>query len=163
MRFRSALYRGELMHARHDHVAKRAFSYGMYIAALDLDELPALDRELRLFSYRKRNVFAFDERDYAATLSPAHGVATAASTGSGPAAQSDLRAGLREALAALRAANGLPTPATTRLVTNLRVAGYVFNPVSFFLDYDSAGALTSVIAEVNNTYGGSFRYVLGPG
>jgi DUF1365 family protein len=38
----------------------------------------------------------------------------------------------------------------------------VFNPVSFFLDYDSAGALTSVIAEVNNTYGGRFRYVLGP-
>jgi hypothetical protein len=42
------------------------------------------------------------------------------------------------------------------------VLGYVFNPVSFFLDYDARGALTSVIAEVNNTYGGRRRYVLGP-
>ena len=40
--------------------------------------------------------------------------------------------------------------------------GYVFNPVSFFLGYDAAGALTSVVAEVNNTYGGRHRYVLGP-
>jgi DUF1365 family protein len=69
---------------------------------------------------------------------------------------------LHEGLAALRAANGLPVPATTRLVTNLRVLGYTFNPVSFFLDYDARGALTSTIAEVNNTYGGRFRYVLGP-
>ena len=48
------------------------------------------------------------------------------------------------------------------LVTNLRAFGYVFNPVSFFLGYDARGALTSVVAEVNNTYGGSFRYLLGP-
>src|SRR5204862_1952722 len=39
---------------------------------------------------------------------------------------------------------------------------YVFNPVSFFLGYDAAGAIESVVAEVNNTYGGRFRYVLGP-
>lgn len=141
----SALYRGTLMHARHDHVARRAFRYGVYIAVLDLAELPRLDRELRLFSNGRWNLMAFDERDYAASLSPG------------------LRApgGLLETLAALRAANGLPVPHTTRLVTNLRVAGYTFNPVSFFLDYDDAGAICSVIAEVNNTYGGSFRYVLG--
>ena len=48
------------------------------------------------------------------------------------------------------------------LVTNPRVLGYTFNPVSFFLGYDAAGALTSVVAEVNNTYGGNFRYLLGP-
>lgn len=54
-------------------------------------------------------------------------------------------------------------PHTTRLVTNLKVAGYLFNPVSFFIDYDARGEITSAIAEVNNTYGGRFRYVLGPG
>lgn len=143
---RSALYRGELMHARHDQVARRAFRYGVYVAALDLDELPALDRELWLFSHRKRNVFAFDDRDYAAALSPSLRTADA----------------LHDGLAALRAANGLPAPAATRLVTNLRAFGYTFNPVSFFLDYDARGALTGAIAEVNNTYGGRFRYVLGP-
>ena len=145
--FHSALYRGELMHARHDELARRAFRYGVYMAVLDLDELPALHRELRLFSYRGRNVFSFDDRDYAATLSP-----------SVNAGARDLTASLH----ALRASNGLATPHATRLVTNLRVAGYVFNPVSFFLDYNARGEITSAIAEVNNTYGGRFRYVLGP-
>jgi DUF1365 family protein len=145
MTFASALYRGELMHARHDAIAKRAFRYGVYMAALDLAELPALHRDLRLFSHRRPNLFSFDDRDYSATL--------------GPSARTPGE--LTDTLAALRAANDLPVPTTTRLVTNLRVAGYVFNPVSFFLDHDRHGQLTSVIAEVNNTYGGRFRYVLG--
>lgn len=136
---RSALYLGSLVHTRRDALARRRFRYPVFMAAIDLDELPALDRELRLFSTGRRNLFAFYESDYAG----------------GPA-------GLRAALHELLAASDLPVPATTRLVTNLRIAGYVFNPVSFFLNYDAAGALTSVIAEVNNTYGGRLRYVLGP-
>jgi hypothetical protein len=47
-------------------------------------------------------------------------------------------------------------------VTQLRTANYVFNPVSFFCGYDGAGQLTSVIADVRNTYGGRHRYLLGP-
>jgi DUF1365 family protein len=136
---RSGLLRGHLMHARSDEHARRSFRYPVYIASLDLDELPALDRELMLFSHGGRNLFGFHDADYEAG---AHGV---------PAA-----------LAGMMAANQLPMPHTTRLITNLRVAGYVFNPVSFFLNYDAAGALGSVIAEVNNTYGGRRRYVLGP-
>jgi len=136
---RSALIRGDLLHTRSDEHARRTFRYPVYIASIDLAELPALDRELRLFSHGGRNLFALHDHDYEA--------------GAG---------GLPAALADLLAANRLPVPDTTRLVTNLRVAGYVFNPVSFFLNYDAAGALGSVIAEVNNTYGGRRRYVLGP-
>ena len=136
---RSALYRGSLAHARNDEHARRAFRYPVYVAAIDPGELDALDRELRLFSHGRWNLFALDDRDY---------------EGGAP--------GLSAALADLLAANRLPPAHTTRLVTNLRVAGYVFNPVSFFLNYDAAGALASVIAEVNNTYGGRRRYVLGP-
>ncbi len=135
----SALIRGSLVHARNDQLARRTFRYPVYMAAIDLDELPALDRELRLFSHGGRGLFALHDTDYA-----------------------DGARGLRTALADLLAANGLAAPATTRLITNLRVAGYVFNPVSFFLNYDATAALTSVIAEVNNTYGGRLRYVLGP-
>lgn len=163
MTFRSALYRGHLLHARHDRLAKRTFRYSVYVAVLDLDEIDVLDRELRLFSHRRRNLFGFDERDYAATLSPTlRDTGPLARTAAPPPSPLRSLADLRDSLAALRAANRLPTPATTRLVTNLRVLGYVFNPVSFFLDYDAAGALTAVIAEVNNTYGGRLRYVLGP-
>jgi DUF1365 family protein len=135
----SGLYLGRLMHARNDDHARRAFGYPVYVASIDLAELPALDRELRLFSHGRSNLFALHDRDYEAG---GHG--------------------LPAALADLAAANHLPVPHTTRLITNLRVAGYVFNPVSFFLNYDAAGALASVIAEVNNTYGGRRRYVLGP-
>jgi hypothetical protein len=147
MTFHSALYRGELAHARNDELARRAFRYGVYMAALDLDELEALDAELRLFSHDRPNLFAFRDRDYASSTSP-----------SAARPSRDLRG----ELAALRTANDLPAPHATRLVTNLRAFGYLFNPVSFVLDYDPAGAITSVIAEVNNTYGGTLRYVLGP-
>lgn len=136
---RSALYTGSVMHARDDEHARRAFRYPIYVAALDLGELDALDRELRLFSRGGWNLFALHDRDYEGGA-----------------------AGVAGALADLLAANGLPPPHATRLVTQLRVAGYVFNPVSFFLNYGATGELTSVIAEVNNTYGGRRRYVLGP-
>jgi len=145
---RSALYRGTLVHARRDAHARRTFRYPVYVASLDLDELPALDRRLRLFSHRRWNLFSLDDRDYA--------------TGGGEAPPPATAAGLRDGHARLLAEHGLPAPAHARLVTNLKVLGYVFNPVSFFLGYDAAGALTSVVAEVNNTYGGRYRYVLGP-
>lgn len=135
----SALYRGTLFHARNDELARRHFRYPVYLAALDLAELPALSREFRLFSHNARNLFSLHDRDYeGATV------------------------GLAQALHDLLAANQLPRPHTTRLITNLAVAGYTFNPVSFFLNYDATNALTSVVAEVNNTYGGRRRYVLGP-
>jgi len=136
---RSALYAGDLVHTRRDHLARRKFRYPVFMASIDLDELPALDRELRLFSHGGRNLYALHDADYEGGA-----------------------AGLRGTHAAALAAHDVSAPATARLVTNLRVAGYVFNPVSFFLGYDAAGALTSVVAEVNNTYGGRFRYVLGP-
>lgn len=146
MSFSSALYRGRLMHARNDALARRAFRYPVFVASIDLDELAALDRGLRLFSHGGRNLFALHDEDYAATLSPT----------------ARARVPLREGLDALLAGQGLPAPATVRLVTNLRTLGYVFNPVSFFCGYDATGALTSVVAEINNTYGGRLRYVLGP-
>jgi DUF1365 family protein len=136
---RSALYLGSVAHARRDELVRRAFRYPVYVAAIDLDELAALHRELALFSHGGRNLFALHDRDYEGGA-----------------------AGLLAAQRDLLAANGLPAPHTTRLVTQLRVLGYVFNPVSFFLHYDAAGALSSVVAEVNNTYGGRRRYVLGP-
>ena len=67
------------------------------------------------------------------------------------------------ALAELLAANGLPAPHARGSSRTCASLGYVFNPVSFFLDYDARRrARRRSIAEVNNTYGGRRRYVLGP-
>ncbi|MCX5745049.1 MAG: DUF1365 domain-containing protein [Proteobacteria bacterium] len=135
---RSALYPGTLVHARHDAVAHRVFRYPLYVAAFDLDELadPTSPlRRLRLLAYNRRNLFALDDRDFA-----------------------DATRGLRAAFDA----HDLPHATTVRLITNPRVLGYTFNPVSFFLGYDARGAIITLVAEVNNTYGGRHRYVLGP-
>jgi DUF1365 family protein len=50
-------------------------------------------------------------------------------------------------------------PHRLELVTQPRVLGHVFNPVSFWLAYDEAGALIAVIAEVTNTYGERHSYL----
>ncbi|MGK5036749.1 DUF1365 domain-containing protein [Janthinobacterium sp. LB3P118] len=46
------------------------------------------------------------------------------------------------------------------LQTFPRVAGYVFNPVSFWHCHDTAGQLRAVLAEVNNTFGECHRYLM---
>lgn len=134
----SALYQGHLVHARRDRY-RRTFRYPIVTAQLDLDELPALDRGLRLFAHNRRNLWSLHDRDY-----------------------DDAGRGLVAAYHARLAEAGLPRPATARLVTQLRTADYVFNPVSFFCGYDGDGRLASVIADVRNTYGGRHRYLLGP-
>jgi DUF1365 family protein len=117
MNFHSALYRGELVHARHDRFA-RVFRYPVYMAAIDPSELPALDRELHLFSHRRFNLYSLDDRDYTT-----------------------------------------PLAGSTRVITNLRALGYVFNPVSFFLRYQDSDVV-AMTAEVNNNYGGRHCYEL---
>ena len=46
------------------------------------------------------------------------------------------------------------------LQTFPRVLGYVFNPVSFWLCHDRAGALRAVLAEVSNTFGEHHNYLV---
>lgn len=46
------------------------------------------------------------------------------------------------------------------LQTFPRIAGWMFNPVSFWYCHDASGALRAVLAEVNNTFGQHHRYLL---
>lgn len=140
MSLRSALVRGHLFHSRRDRFATRRFRYPVYMAVLELDELERLDRSLRLFSTNRPNLFSLYDSDY----------------------RDASAAGLEATARARFAEAGAPAPASISLVTNLRTCGYVFNPVSFFLGRDEAGAITAVVAEVNNTYGGNLPYLLGP-
>jgi DUF1365 family protein len=57
------------------------------------------------------------------------------------------------------AAHGLPGADRIQLLAQPRVLGHVFNPVSFWLCHDGAGALRVVIAEVSNTYGDRHSYL----
>ena len=49
-----------------------------------------------------------------------------------------------------------------QLLTNARVLGHVFNPLSVFWCHGPAGELRAVIAEVHNTYGERHCYLLRP-
>ncbi|WP_240789418.1 DUF1365 domain-containing protein [Pseudooceanicola onchidii] len=55
--------------------------------------------------------------------------------------------------------HALPAPARIRLLTQPRLLGFDFNPVSFWLCEDRAGALYCVIAEVTNTFGDRHSYL----
>ena len=71
----------------------------------------------------------------------------------------DVMAWLRRELEAAQAPV-TPEMCSIEVMTMPRVLGFVFNPVSFWFLSASEGELTAVVAEVNNTFGGTHSYVL---
>jgi uncharacterized protein len=49
------------------------------------------------------------------------------------------------------------------MLTNARIFGYVFNPISLYYCFDRHDTLDTVVAEVHNTFGERHVYVLAPG
>ncbi len=124
---RSALYEGTLVHARRSP-ARHVFRYPLAYWLLDLDELDDLDRRFRLFSVNRPGVVSFRDDDHF--------------DGDGTP--------LKEAV--IRFA-GDPSIQRVLVLTQLRVLGYVFNPVSFYWCYRANGSLACMVAELNNTFG----------
>ena len=136
---RSALYEGTLMHAR-TVPTRNVFRYPVCFYGLDLDELPELDRRIALFGYNRRNVVTFRDGDHLGD--PARPV--------------------KENVLAFLAGRGIDLGPGGRvtLITNLRLLGYVFNPVSYFYCYRADGELAAIVAEVSNTFGERHPYLL---
>lgn len=134
------LFVGTLRHRRFAPVS-HAFTYPVFMALLDIDRIPELMRISALTSCNRWNWASFDDRDHLG----------------------DPARPLRERLAADAGGLGIDLPAgSIFLLTHLRYLGYCFNPVSFFYLFDRAGRLEMVLAEVNNTFGGSHNYWLQP-
>jgi DUF1365 family protein len=115
------------------------FAFPIWHALIDLDELPGLPRELRFFSHNRFNVFSFHDGDHM-----------------GPASEP-----VRVKLERWLNSRGVTrAPAQILLLTHLRLIGSVFNPVSFFFCRDRDGTLQHVVAEVNNTFGETYCYLL---
>lgn len=144
------------MHARFAPRAHR-FVYRIFMFALDLDELDALHRRLRLFSLNRPNLFSFREADFLPTGEPLHNAGTAP-------VLSSVAQTLKTRVLAHLAAHGTHLPADTRvlLVTLPRVFGYLFNPVSFYFCLDRDDRPVAAIAEVTNTFKEVKPYVLAP-
>lgn len=137
MAMNSALYVGSVAHRRLRPKAHR-LRYRVFSLLLDLDELPALERKLKLFSLGRFNLFSFRPQDHLFARS------------------GDLRGELE---AVLRDA-GLETKGgAIRLLTMPRILGYGFNPLSIFFCYRVDGALQAILYEVHNTFGQRHCYL----
>ena len=134
----ASLYFGTVAHQRLRPV-RHELRYRVFSLLLDLDEIPALARRLRLFSHNRFNLFSFHDRD--------HGGRRAEPPRSYVEAQL-ARAGI--------ALEGGPI----RLLCFPRVLGYVFNPLSIYFCHHRDGALRAVLYEVSNTFGEQHGYLI---
>jgi len=134
------VFEGTLRHRRFAPVA-HDFTYRLWMALVDVDRLSELMDVSRLTSWNGWNWAVFDDRDHLG----------------------DPSASLRQRVLADARSNGVDAPdGPILLLTHLRYLGYCFNPVSFFYLFDRAWTLRLVLAEVNNTFGGSHTYWLRP-
>lgn len=134
----SALYFGQVMHKRLRPFGHR-FVYRIFQLCLDLDELPQLDRRLRLFSHNRFNLFSFHNRDHGAR--------------DGSALRPWIEAQLAQAGIDLE---GGPV----RLLCFPRILGYVFNPLTLWFCHHRDGSLRAVLYEVRNTFGDKHGYLI---
>lgn len=154
-RVRSSLYECSVMHHRFAPKSHR-FAYRIFMLAIDLDELDTLGRSNPLLSVNRRNFYSFREGDYLPTTEKIHNSETKDSPQGG--------VGLKSRVSAYLAERGVQLPGgRVVLVTLPRVAGYLFNPVSFYFCYDASGKPSAAIAEVTNTFKEMKSYFLGTG
>ncbi len=137
----SALYLGSVRHRRHEPLQDE-FRYPLFMAYLDLDELPELFDGRWLWSARRPAPAWFRRADYLG----------------------DARRGLAEEVSSLVAERtGRPAEGPIRLLTHLRYFGHCFNPVSFYYCFRADGAgISNVIADVTNTPWGERHAYLMP-
>lgn len=153
----SCLYECSVMHARFAPKAHR-FVYRIFLFALDLDELDTLNRKLRLFSFNRRNLYSFRDADYLPTHESVFNGSAVDLANRKPES-----ANLKARVVAHLAQHGIDlTGGRVLLVTLPRVAGYLFNPVSFYFCYDRSGTPVAALPEVTNTFKEMKPYLLGP-
>ena len=138
MSYASALYQGNVMHHRY-RPQRHRFNYRVTSWLIDLAELPQLDKNLRLFSLNRFNLFSFHNQD--------HG------DGSEYPLLQQVRAHLCKAQ--IDCGNG-----AVKLLCYPRILGYVFNPLSVYFCYNEAGQLKALIYEVRNTFKQMHSYLI---
>ncbi len=127
---------GQTFHGRRGPVRNR-FTYGVDYVLFDAEavlDLPCL------ISRNRRNLASLRDRDHGGAPGQGRGAVW-----------------VRDVLAAHQL-DGV-TAGKLQLLTQPRVLGHLFNPVSFWLCHDADGGLRAVIAEVNNTYGDRHSYL----
>ena len=119
-----ALYLGEVVHKR-SRPARHSLRYSVFSMLVDLDQLEALDRGLRLFSVGRFNLFSLNPKEF------------------GPHDGSSIAHFIR----AKAAAAGLGEVVTRiRMLCYPRILGFAFNPVTVYYLDDADGATPQRLA-----------------
>lgn len=127
----AAIYRTSISHVRRSPL-KNAFTYRSYSWFVDVDRLPRLP-----FLLRPLAVFRAGDH------------------------LGDPDASIRSNVELYLRTQGIePDGGAIHMLTNARVFGHVFNPLTLFWCYRSSGELECVVAEVHNTYGERHCYLL---
>ncbi len=129
----SCLYDCEVVHQR--LLPKRhAFRYRLFFLDVDLDELPALSKRVRLLSHNRFNVYSLFDKDHLDVDDNGLGL------------RANLKIWMKERDV------DLADDDRVRLLTLPRVMGYIFNPVCFYFISDREGNPRCVVVEVRNTF-----------
>src|SRR5882757_7071938 len=125
----SCLYKGWVRHRRYEP-AEHSFRYGVFMAYLDLAEVPTVFDRFWLWSARRPALARFHRADY---HGPAHVT---------------LDQAVRDTVAQQ---TGHRPVGPIRLLTHLRYFGYAFNPVSFYYCFDADDTkVDTIVAEITN-------------
>lgn len=127
----SCLYECRVLHERLWPKQYR-FEHGLFMAYLDLDELPELSKKLKLFGFNLSRYFSFQESDH----------------------WPEQAGSLKERVQSFLKDNNVHTELSkVKVLTNLRHAGYVFNPATFFFCFSPEDSVPfAAILEVQNTF-----------
>lgn len=140
---RSCLYEARVFHRR---LAPKThqFLYRVFLFGLDLDELPELARRFRfspLLGINRPGFYGWREADHLGKSSTLP---------------------VRERLTTWLQERGQPAPDRVFFLTNLRVLGYVFNPISIFFCSRADGTPLPSVVQVGNTFGEQKLFLVPP-
>ncbi len=110
---------------------RHAFTYGLFMFYIDLDEVDQLGEQTKLVARNRFAPFEFRDDDH----------------------YNPNKEGLKASIRNYLAEHGIDQPVgKIHLLTHLRTWGHLFNPVSFYFVSDPSGQPICSIAEVGNTF-----------
>ena len=140
MALNSCLYECDVMHYRVTP-KEHKFTHKVFMFYVDLDEIDQLSKRFTLFSRNKSNIFSFYDQDHI-KFGSNH---------------------IKENILEYLKQNGITTKINRiMLLTNVRVFGYIFNPVSFYYCFDEADQPVCVVPEICNTFREIKPFFMGP-
>ncbi|MEP0941756.1 MAG: DUF1365 family protein [Rhizobiaceae bacterium] len=136
-----SIYRGEVVHKRVRPVEHK-LHYRVFSLAMDVDQLEAEAKRLKLFSLNRFNLFSINQNQ--------HGHRDGSSL-SAFAWQQVRKAGMKDQIERIM------------VLFYPRIFGFAFNPLTVYYCLDATGTPALMIYEVRNTFGEDLTYVLPAG